>query len=149
MEGKGKYTGMSKIDAKIRLEYSDETLILRGNFFSKCSKNFSIGLMIMFKVCRRCLQRFSLRCKKNYERTIRTSKYIQKKADPPPNPPQVQSERLEFVVPTSLSSDDTSRVPQESFIMQHASVSYNPICSHANICHNQLSNSKRCVTILH
>ena len=35
--------------------------------------------MIMFKVCRRCLQRFSLRCKKNYERTIRTSKYIQKK----------------------------------------------------------------------
>ena len=88
MEGKGKYTGMSKIDAKIRLEYSDETLILRGNFFSKCSKNFSIGLMIMFKVCRRCLQRFSLRCKKNYERTIRTSKYIQKKLTPPPNPPQ-------------------------------------------------------------
>ena len=87
MEGKGKYTGMSKIDAKIRLEYSDETLILRGNFFSKCSKNFSIGLMIMFKVCRRCLQRFSLRCKKNYERTIRTSKYIQKKLTPP-NPPQ-------------------------------------------------------------
>ena len=73
---------MSKIDAKIRLEYSDETLILRGNFFSKCSKNFSIGLMIMFKVCRRCLQRFSLRCKKNYERTIRTSKYIQKKLTP-------------------------------------------------------------------
>ena len=50
MEGKGKYAEMSKIDAKIRLEYSDETLILRGNFFSKCSKNFSIGLMIMFKV---------------------------------------------------------------------------------------------------
>ena len=52
MERKEKYTGMSKIDAKIRLEYSDETLILRGNFFSKCSKNFSIRLMIMFKVCR-------------------------------------------------------------------------------------------------
>ena len=30
------------------------------NFFSKCSKNFSIGFMIMFKVCRRCLQRCSL-----------------------------------------------------------------------------------------
>eukprot|EP00493_Phyllostaurus_siculus_P007127 UN07201 len=35
--------------------------------------------MIMFKVCRRCLQRFPLRWKKNYERTIHTSKYIQKK----------------------------------------------------------------------
>ena len=44
--------------------------------------------MIMFKVCRRCLQRFPLRWKKNYERTIHASKYIQKKADPPPNPPQ-------------------------------------------------------------
>ena len=87
MEGKGKYTGMWKNDAKIRLEYSDETLILRRNFFSKCSKNFSIGLMIMFKVCRRCLQRCSLRWKKNYERTIHTSKYIQKKLTPP-NPTQ-------------------------------------------------------------
>ena len=67
---------MSKKDAKIRLEYSDETLIFRRNFFSKCSKNFSIGLMIMFKVCRRCLQRCSLRWKKNYERTIHTSKKI-------------------------------------------------------------------------
>ena len=45
MEGKGKYTMMSKVDAKIRLEYSDETLILRRNFFSECSKHFSIGLM--------------------------------------------------------------------------------------------------------
>ena len=35
--------------------------------------------MIMFKVCRRCLQSFSLRWKKNYERTMHTSKYIQKK----------------------------------------------------------------------
>ena len=86
MEGKGKYTGMWKNDAKIRLEYSDETLILRRNFFSKCSKNFSIGLMIMFKVCRRCLQRCSLRWKKNYERTIHTSKYIQKKLTPPLTP---------------------------------------------------------------
>ena len=87
MEGKGKYTGMSKIDAKIRLEYSDETLNLREIFFfPKCSKNFSIGLMIMFKVCRRCLQRFSLRCKKNYERTIRISKYIQKQLTPPLTP---------------------------------------------------------------
>ena len=55
-------------------------------FFSKCSKNFSIGLMIMFKVCRRCLQCFPLRWKKNYERTIHASKYIQKKADPPLTP---------------------------------------------------------------
>ena len=52
-------------------------------FFSKCSKNFSIDLMIMFKVSRRCLQRFSLRWKKNYERTIHTSKYIQKKLTSP------------------------------------------------------------------
>ena len=51
-------------------------------FFSKCSKNFSIGLMITFKVCRRCLQCFSLRWKKNYERTIHASKYIQKKLTP-------------------------------------------------------------------
>ena len=76
------YTGKWKNDAKIRLEYSDETLILRRNFFSKCSKKFSIGIMIMFKVCRRCLQRCSLRWKKNYERTIHTSKYIQKKLTP-------------------------------------------------------------------
>jgi len=33
MEGKGKYTGIWKNYAKIRLEYSDETLILRRNFF--------------------------------------------------------------------------------------------------------------------
>ena len=45
-------------------------------FFSKCSKKFSIGFMIMFKVCRRCLQRFPLRWKKNYERTIHRSKYL-------------------------------------------------------------------------
>ena len=55
---------------------------MRRNFSSKCSKIFSIGLMIMFKVCRRCLQRCSLRSKKNYVRAIHTSKYIQKKADP-------------------------------------------------------------------
>ena len=55
-------------------------------FFSKCSKNFSIGLMIMFKVCRRCLQRCFLRWKKNYERTIHPSKYIQKKSWPPQPP---------------------------------------------------------------
>ena len=35
MEGKGKYTGMSKIDAKIRLEYFDETFILRRIYFFK------------------------------------------------------------------------------------------------------------------
>eukprot|EP00493_Phyllostaurus_siculus_P001384 UN01392 len=43
--------------------------------------------MIMFKVCRRCLQRFPLRWKKNYERTIHASKYIQKKLTPPPLTP--------------------------------------------------------------
>ena len=90
MEGKGKYTGIWKNEVKIRLEYSDETFILRWNFFSKCSKNFSIGLMIMFKVCRRCLQRCFLRWKKNYERMIHSSKYIQKKLTPP-NHPQERS----------------------------------------------------------
>ena len=44
MEGKGKYTGMSKIDAKIWLEYSDETLFLRGNFFRSALKIFLLIL---------------------------------------------------------------------------------------------------------
>ena len=55
---------------------------LKSNFFSKCSKKFSIGYMIMFKVCKRCLQPCSLRQKKNYGRTISTSKYIQKSWPP-------------------------------------------------------------------
>eukprot|EP00493_Phyllostaurus_siculus_P000917 UN00922 len=43
--------------------------------------------MIMFRVCKRCLQCFSLCWKKNYERTIHASKYIQKKLTPPPLTP--------------------------------------------------------------
>ena len=67
---KERYWEFKKNEAKIRLKYFDETLILRRNFFPKSFKSFLIDLMIMFKVYRRCLQRFSLRWKKNYERTI-------------------------------------------------------------------------------
>ena len=74
-----------KNEAKIGLEISDKSFFFEVKFFSKCSKKFSIGHMIMFKVCKRCLQPCSLRQKKNYARTISTSKYIQK-SWPPPNP---------------------------------------------------------------
>ena len=67
-----------KNEAKIGLEISDKFFFFKFNFVSKCSKKFSVGRMIMFKVCKRCLELCSLRQKKNYGRTISTSKYIQK-----------------------------------------------------------------------
>ena len=75
-----------KNEAKIGLEISDKSFFFEVKFFSKCSKKFSIGHIIMFKVCKRCLQPCSLRQKKNYGRTISTSKYIQKSW--PSLPPQ-------------------------------------------------------------
>ena len=78
IEGKVTYAVISKMKQKLGWKFLINPSFLRSNFFSKCSKKFSIGYMIMFKVCRRCLQRCSLRWKKNYERTIHASKYIQK-----------------------------------------------------------------------
>ena len=49
----------------------------------------------MFKVCKRCLQPCSLRQKKNYDRTVSTSKYIQKVDPSPPNPPQGGGQQLQ------------------------------------------------------
>ena len=82
IEGKVTYTVISKMKLKLGWKFLINPSFLRSNFFSKCSKKFSIGYMMMFKVCKRCLQPCSLRQKKNYDRTISTSKYIQKSWPP-------------------------------------------------------------------
>ena len=74
IEGKVQYTD-KKNEATIGLEISDKSFF-EVNFFSKCSKKLSISHMIMYKVCKRCLQPCFLRQKKNYGRTMSTSKQL-------------------------------------------------------------------------
>ena len=64
IEGKVTYTVISKMKQKLGWKFLINPSFLRSIFFSKCSKKFSIGHMIMFKVCKRCLQLCSLRQKK-------------------------------------------------------------------------------------
>ena len=66
-------------EAKIRLEICDISIFLRSIFFQNALKKFLLAItMIMFKVCKRCVQPCTLRQKKNDGDTISTSKYIQK-----------------------------------------------------------------------
>ena len=85
IEGKVTYTVISKMKLKLGWKFLINPSFFMSNFFSKCSKKFSIGHIIMFKVCKRCLQPCSLRQKKklwSYDKYF----YIEK-VDPP-NLPQ-------------------------------------------------------------
>ena len=55
---------ISKMKQKLGQKLLINPSFVRSNFFSKCSKKLSVGHMIMFKVCKRCLQPCSLRQKK-------------------------------------------------------------------------------------
>ena len=74
-----------KNEAKIGLKISDKSFFFEVKFFSKCSKKFSIGYMMMFKVCKSCLQPCSLRQKKkwSYDKYF---KIYSKKLTPPLTP---------------------------------------------------------------
>ena len=95
MEGKGKYTGMSKVDAKITLEYSDETLTLRWNFFfQNALKIFLLALWSRSRYVEGVFNVFLCAGKR-----IMNVRYmlqnIFKKSWPPPNPPQGGGQHLQ------------------------------------------------------
>ena len=85
IERKVTYTVISKMKLKLGWKFLINPSFLRSNFFSKCSKKFLLAIWWCSRYVKGVFN-LVLCARKNYSRTISTSKYIRKSW--PPSPPQ-------------------------------------------------------------